>query len=136
VRDLVNYAMTNNLLRKLCYEPRLKHNTPGVILVKGGQVGLLCRSHRHTTVRLPGVICHTPFFLGTENRLPYTIQVLNKDNEWDDVYNDKHTTLVTRGFNVPPEVTNLVQMLAVLRLRIELFVACVRECRDATKEDT
>ena len=45
LRDLVNYVMTNHLLRKLFYEPRLNHNTPGVILVKGGRVGLLFRSH-------------------------------------------------------------------------------------------
>jgi hypothetical protein len=45
--------------------------------------------------------------------LPYTTQVLNKDNERGDVYDDKHKALATRGFTVPPEVTNLMQMLAV-----------------------
>lgn len=40
VRDLVNYAMSNNFLRKVSLEPGLNRNTVGVVLVKGGQVGL------------------------------------------------------------------------------------------------
>jgi hypothetical protein len=77
-----------------------------------------------------------PFVLVLKKRLPYTTEVLNKDNEWGDVYDDTHTALGTRGFSIPPEVTNLMQMLAVPGLRIERLVACVRECRDATKEGT
>jgi len=75
-------------------------------------------------------------FLGAENMLPYTIRVLNKDNERSDVYDDTHTAMATRGFFVPSKVTNLMQMLVVPGLRIESIVACERECRDATKEGT
>ncbi len=39
VRDLVNYAMSNNFLRKVCLEPGLNGNTVGVFLAKGGQMG-------------------------------------------------------------------------------------------------
>ena len=62
--------------------------------------------------------------------------MVNKDNEWGDVYEDKYTALGTGGFSIPNEVTNLMQMLVVPGLRIERLVACVRECRDATKEGT
>ena len=89
---------------------------------------------------LQGDKCHTPFgtfgtfvTFSTEKLLHYTIQVLNKNNEWGDVYDDKHITLATRGFSIPHEVTNLLKMLAVLGLSIERSIACVRECRDATR---
>ena len=72
MRELVNYAMTNNLLRKLYYEPRLNHNTPGVILVKGGQVGLLFRSHGIEHCDYQELNATLPYFLVLKKKLPYT----------------------------------------------------------------
>ena len=100
--------------------PDLNRNITGVILVKGGQVRFRVICINITMVLLNGVF--------------FSLQVLNKDNEFDSIYDDKHSAISTNGFTTPPQFTNLMNILSTPFVSMDRLVACMNECRVVSKD--
>jgi len=62
------------------------------------------------------------------------LQVLNKDNEFDAIYDDKHAAISTNGFTTPPRFTNLINIMSSPFVFMDRLVACMNECIIVSKD--
>jgi len=63
------------------------------------------------------------------------LQVSNKDNEFDVIYDDKHAAISTNnGFTTPPHFTDLMNIVSSPFVSMDRLVACMNECRVVYKD--
>jgi len=62
------------------------------------------------------------------------LQVLNKDNAFDTIYDDTHVAISTNGFTTPPRFANLMNMVSSPFVSMDRLVVCMHECRVVSKD--